>query len=58
MTNDLSRRQAIALAGAAILAPALGGASSAADEAGSSSSPPVATASAEIAPNTDRRCAP
>jgi carbon-monoxide dehydrogenase large subunit len=50
MTNDLSRRKAIALAGAAILAPALGGASSAFDQKGDSSSPPGATASAEIAP--------
>ena len=50
MLNDLSRRQAIALAGAAILAPALGGASSASDETGGSSSPAVAPASAEIAP--------
>ena len=50
MTNDLSRRKAIALGGAAILAPALGGASSAFDQKGDSGSPPVATASAEIAP--------
>jgi aerobic carbon-monoxide dehydrogenase large subunit len=50
MTTDLSRRNAIALTGAAILTPALGGASRASEGWGGSSSRAVAPASVGIPP--------